>query len=262
MKKIILITLAIVALGFISFFYYFLRQGQFWDSTSRMRVLLGSPNAEAQYLLIDPKRGEIAVYGLDNSEEVEAAYGLGKWKIGSLWKLGVQENKGGGEMTAKSLVRGYGLPVEGYLQYGGPVEPFSLARSLIFAKETNMYLRDRLTLAWFVLHARVSNESALTQSTIILTAEELSAVTDGIVTITNTQNLTDRQSKAVSLLVSNLGGKVLDFSTLQDNIDQYCSVSGKSIFAQKLAHVLNCNFTKTDDPTTHLALGNEFAKNF
>lgn len=262
MKKTVLISLGIIGLFFITFFYYFLRQGQFWDSTSRMRVLLGSQNLDAQYILIDPKRGEVSVYGIDNSEEVEAAYGLGKWKIGSLWKLGLQENKGGGEMLAKSLIRGYGLPVEGYLQYGGPVEPFSLARSLIFAKETNMYLRDRLTLAWFILHTRISNESTLTQSKIILTAEELSAVTDGIVTITNTPSLTDRQSKSVSILVSNLGGKVLDFSTLQDNLDQYCSVSGKSVFAQKLAHILNCSYTKTDDPNTHLALGNAFAKNF
>lgn len=255
-------ALGIVFLCVAVLFLAFFRSGQFWDGTSRFRLIFGGSSGIVSYVLVDPKRSEIRVFPLNQDTQIEASYGLGKWKIASLWKLGMQENRGGGELLSKSLIRGYGLPVEGYLHYETEVEPFSLARTLLISRDTNLYLRDRLTLAWYVLHAHISTENTLSPQSIILTAEELTAVTDGIVTISNTQSLTDAQSKAVSVLVSNLGGKVLDFSTLTSNQDQFCSVSGKSTFAQKLSHILGCSFSQTNEETTTLNLGEAFAKNF
>lgn len=259
-KKYVFLILFIICGVIISFLFF--RQRPNWDAHSRYRLITGNDNGEVSFLLFDPRRGEIREFEVPLDTHVESAYGLGEWKISSLWKLGIQEKKGGGQMLERSLVRGYGLPIEGYLEYSGAVEPFNLARKLIFAHDTNISIRDRLSLAWFALHARLSSDEKLSSQTIILTAEEVSSLTDGIVTVSNTEELTQEQSKSLNRIVSNLGGKILDFSTLVDHPDQNCSVSGSSMFAQKLATILNCDFTKSESETTFLNVGREFAKNF
>lgn len=261
MKKAVIALTVLVSI-FLLIFLIFIRPSKFWDGKSRFRMVTGSPEGKVNYLLFDPKRNELKVYPLSLDTEIEASYDLGSWKIGSLWKLGIQENRGGGKMLSQSLIRGYGLPVEGFLEYEGEVEAFNVARRLIFTRDTNLSLRDRLNLAWFTLHTKIADGSTLTTQSIIVTGEELNTITDGIVTISNTNSLTEAQSRAVNVLVSNLGGKVLDFSTLEDNPDQYCSVRGKSTFAQKLAHILQCEFTFDTTETTRVNLGNGFSKNF
>ncbi len=261
MRKLLIFTLSI-GLIFGVIFYLFFRQGAYWSGTGRFRIILGDENGSVTYLLMDQKRNEMDVYPLDPNLQIEAAHGLGSWKVKSLWKLGIQENRGGGAMLSESLIRGYGLPVEAYLNYSGPVEAFNLARHLLFTRDSDLLFRDRLTLTWYALHAHLTDEDALSTASILLSAEELNKVTDGIVTIAKTDSVKDSQVKAVSVLVANLGGKVLDFSTLEDNPSQYCSVSGNSVFAQKLSQILSCSFSKVETDTTHINLGEAFTKTF
>ncbi|GEM_PF-1738814 len=237
-------------------------RNSYWDGISRFRLVVGNPEGNVSYILFDPKRDEARVFSIDKTVEVEAAYGLGKWKVESLWKLGEQENKGGGDMLSKSLVRGYGLPVEGVLRYSGGPSAFPLARTLLLPRETDLPFADRVRLAWFILRARLTDSGQLKLTSLILAGEEVSAITDGIVTISSPNTMRESQLRSVNTLIANLGGKVLDVSTLTEEVSGKCLVKGHSSFAEKLAKILGCGYSSTSEENTYLLLGEAFVAEF
>ncbi len=233
-------------------------KGSYWDNT-RLRVVSGSSSGSSVYILFDPRKGVVSLYPLDKEEEIETAYGLGQWKIGSLWKLGEQEKKGGGVMLRKSLMRGKGLPVEGYIHASSVVSPFQLARVLLTGLDTDLVFADRVKLAWFTMRAKMDFKDTFSEQAVSLTGEDLRTLTDGIVTIYSPDEMHDSSLKAVSDVVSNLGGKVLDISRTED---AECSVKGVSDFARKLARVFSCTYVSDGKEGVEFRIGTNLAREF
>lgn len=93
------------------------------------------------YKLIFPENLEVNVYG-----------NLGKWKLGSLWKLGLNEGKPG-EVLKGTLVNNFEIPIEGFL---GPEFPdlesvgyLNLFKNIFSRYTTNLSKADILHLILF-----------------------------------------------------------------------------------------------------------------
>lgn len=247
---------------FLVTFVFFLFRGTYWNGSSRFRLVLADPDGGVTIALIDPKRNELQPFRINGDLQTETAYGYGKFKVSSLWKLGEQEKKGGGNMVARTLIKGLGVPVEGFLSYGDSVSAFPLARGMLFATETNVSLIDRLRFVWFSLNSRILDMKDLSPDNTIILGEEIAKLSDGIVTLSYTTELSDTQVRSLNTLVSNLGGKILDISINQEKLSYTCEVKGPSLFSHKLARILNCHYVKTDTEGVTLIVGEEFAKNY
>jgi hypothetical protein len=160
-------------------------------------------------------------------------------------------------MLRKSLIRGKGLPVEGYLHASKITSPFQLARILLTGLDTDLAFGDRVKLAWFTMRSKMDIKDSFSAQAVSLTGEDLRTLTDGIVTIYSPKEMSDTSLKAVSLVVSNLGGKVLDISGTEDTA---CSVKGESFFARKLARVFSCKYEPSGKEGVEFRIGTDLAE--
>ncbi len=105
-----LLKWAIIGLAlFLIFMAVFFLRTKYWNSKSKLAVVIDS-GQDVVISIFDPKAGNQTDLIIPGNTQVLAAYGLGTWKLGSLWKLGIDEKRGGSLIT-KTISMNFGFPV-------------------------------------------------------------------------------------------------------------------------------------------------------
>lgn len=87
---------------------FFLRT-KYWNPRGKLAVVKDY-GQDVVISLYDSTSGSETDVVIPGNTQVLAAYGLGTWKLGSLWKLGSDE-KVGGSLITRSISMNFGLPV-------------------------------------------------------------------------------------------------------------------------------------------------------
>lgn len=146
-KKVFVLLFAFV------FFLLITLRTRLWDATTKLALVVNRQDAVLVYIF-DKGLEEITTITIPNSTQVEVSRQLGTWQLGSVWKLGQNEDLGG-KLLAETITRHFKLPVfawadgqaEGFIKGG----PFSLVKAVIFPYQTNLLIGDRLKIGIFSL---------------------------------------------------------------------------------------------------------------
>ncbi|MCX6706257.1 MAG: hypothetical protein NTV24_04120 [Candidatus Woesebacteria bacterium] len=152
-RKRSLLRRIIIGVGLLLIFVavFFLRT-KYWNSKGKLAVVIDR-GQEVVISLYDSKAGSRTDVIIPGNTQVLAAYNLGTWKLGSLWKLGSDENMGGSLIT-KTISMNFSLPVFAWwdsLSLGDKlrISIFSFlnrkSKNTVFLKETS-YLKKTVFL--------------------------------------------------------------------------------------------------------------------
>ena len=133
------------------FFLLISLRTRFWNTSGKLALVVNQEENILVYIF-DKELKEITEITIPGSTEVVVSRQLGTWKIGSVWKLGVNE-KLDGKLLAETLTRHFKLPVfawadkeaQGFIEGG----PLSLIKAVIFPYKTNLLIGDRLKIGIF-----------------------------------------------------------------------------------------------------------------
>jgi hypothetical protein len=130
---------------------YMLGRPSKWGGVGKLSFVVR--NAESSdVIVVDPEFREMTKIVVPNDTEVEVARGLGKWRLGSVWKLGFDEGYSG-QLLAESMTYGMGFPVYHWTDSQGEA---LISGSFITSLPaiTGLYhssfsLSEKIRLAWF-----------------------------------------------------------------------------------------------------------------
>lgn len=258
--------------------------------TKANRLALVVPTANGvEVTNFDFELGEVTTLELPAEAQVEVARGLGTWKLGSVWQLGVNEQLDG-LLLAETMSRYYHLPV--YVWADSPAAAYASGVGLpsaVFTKyKTNLTLADRIRLA--VFSAGVKNTKRKTINLVeraylvpkTLTDGQKGYVKTGEFSVGLTSIFTDADlaSKNYKLRVVDMSGQGLgqEVGALAevvgvkvgaidrvDALDADCSVVSADSAAQELAAVFGCKFSQSKPEGSfevEMVLGSQFAKRY
>jgi hypothetical protein len=239
-----------------------------WDGTTRVSMVV--PDEEdVMVLVFDPFTGSIARVSLPGDTELEAAGGMGVWRVGSLWELGQSEGLGG-ELLANTISKSLGLPVEHWgsgEMVGFGKGKFAALKALFSVGESSLPLPDRVKLFAFAFgvdgggiydvelkktgylqYTQISggDEGYRARSRMptslraLFSVPEISEEAQKIMVVNQTGEW--GYAKYVSGVVDGLGGRVLSISDT-DEVDSDCEILYKkeSVTLKVLAEVLGCS---------------------
>lgn len=126
-------------------------KNRIWIPQTRFTVVVAKENPTIYSY--NPQIDELLVIAIPKNTEIEAAWGYGRWPVGSLWELGFQEGLEG-ELLAFSLTKNFGLPIDGWISStgGGLFEESPLGINnwvqafALGSAKTNLTFFDRLNL--------------------------------------------------------------------------------------------------------------------
>lgn len=89
---------------------------------------------------------------IPENTQAEVANQLGKWRLGSVWKLGKQE-KVGGYLLSRSLIKSFSLPIDAWAaesinNYNGNF--LNRTKAIFLTSDTNIKLKDKIRLWLFM----------------------------------------------------------------------------------------------------------------
>lgn len=122
---------------------------QTWDRESRLVVAIKSNANFAPVVIFDPSAKSVTEIKIPANTQIEAAWQMGAWRVGSLWQLGVQE-KLSGELLARSITKSFSFPIDAWSEEGS-WESFSPT------VQTNLTLKDRINLKLFTMSLKPSS---------------------------------------------------------------------------------------------------------
>lgn len=126
-------------------------KNRIWIPETRFTVVVAKENPTIYSY--NPQIDELLVITIPKNTEVEAAWGYGRWFVGSLWDLGFQEGLEG-ELLAFSLTKNFGLPIDGWISSTGeglfkesPLGINNWVQAFVLGSaKTNLTFFDRLNL--------------------------------------------------------------------------------------------------------------------
>lgn len=90
-----------------------------WDEKSATNIVFASLNSDEKLSLdlisIHPKDDKVIILNLPMELYLDVPKSFGSWPLGSVYKLGQSEKNMGGQLTALSVAKLVGLPVDGLL---------------------------------------------------------------------------------------------------------------------------------------------------
>jgi hypothetical protein len=287
-KKIFLFILFFLSV--ILILLYFL-PSKFWDGKNRL-VVVRSGESKIFVDIFNPEVDQLISISIPANTEVQAGYGLGEWKLGSIPELGKIE-KIGPRLLKDTISKSFKFPVDAWVNADaeGLVSGrlTSKLKFLFNSTSTNLTFMDRLKLVVFTAGAKSRTEFALEDSGYLKKAKLLTGE-DGFIIEKNLplkiakyfslplfeeQNLRIRITDAtggtykvseMSQLIDVLGSKVLSINTEDQQKDLDCKLRGKNKIAiKKLENIFGCSFqNKSIDGNfdIEIIIGEGFAKRF
>ncbi len=245
----------------------FLLRTEYWNSKGKLAVVIDG-GKDVVISLYDSRAGNRTDVVIPGNTQVLTAYGLGTWKLGSLWKLGVDE-KIGGSLITRSISKNFSLPVFicwDNLSLGDKVKTklFSFlnrnSKDTIYLKETS-YLKKTVFLdgeSGYLVNTDVPEEV----SSLFSDQEEFGSFLKAKITdSTGSYNLANK----VGRIIETMGIKVAVISK-GSGFEFDCKVVGKNKeLVGKVALILGCGQTETKDSTAfdlEIDLGEKFTQGF
>lgn len=255
---------------FSSVILYLIFSFRVWDGKSRISIAVPGQD-KTQVMTLDPSTSSITQIYIPNTTEVHAANNMGKWKLGSIWKLGENEGLNPGRFLSITLMKSFSFPIEAW----------------DFDGRTNLSLRDRINIAIFKAHVKNSSKTEINlEETGFITAVKLTDGTRGytikeripvrllsvfvdeeiakknvnvkIVNKTGDRIIAD----TVSEIVDVVGMKVTSATRL-DPDDSDCVVKGDGReVREKIAKLFECKSEPGVDNSLEITLGKKFLKRF
>lgn len=241
---------------------FFLRT-EYWNRDGKLAVVTGK-GQDVVISLYDSPSGNQTEIVVPGNTQVSAAYGLGTWKLGSLWKLGVDEKIGDSLMT-RTVSLNFGLPVfisSGKLSVGDRLRIclFNLfnrnQKDVIYLKETG-YLKKTVFLdgeKGYLVNKDIPEEisslfSDQEQFGNLLKAKIIDSV--GNIGIAN----------KIGKIIETMGIKVASISKGAGTGTDCRVVGNNKDLVRKVALILGCGRTEVKDPTNfdlEIYLGNQY----
>lgn len=261
--KWVIAGIVLLAVGLLVFFL----RTRHWNHDGKLAVVIDR-GQDVVISLYDSKGGSQVEVVIPGNTQVLAAYGLGTWKLGSLWKLGVDE-KIGGSLITRSISKNFGLPVFvswDNLSPGDKIKTklFSFlnrnSRDTIYLKETS-YLKKTVFLdgeSGYLVNKDVPEEV----SSLFSDQEEFGNLLKAKITdSTGSFGVANK----VGRIIETMGIKVAAISK-GDDPGFNCKVVGKNKeLVRKVALILGCSRTETEDSTAfdlEIDLGEKFTQGF
>lgn len=165
---------------------YLYSSRNFWKNDRKVSVAIRGKEGNVNIVTFDPKLSEISTIYIPENTQVDAARGLGVWKLGSIWELGEQEGVGG-ELLAQTVTKHFKFPVASWadmLALGLRGERLSDGlKAIALPYETNLTLGDKLGIFLFSLSVKNPNRVEIDLSqTSYLKKQNLVDGTAGFVT--------------------------------------------------------------------------------
>ncbi len=139
-----------IAIVFVIVFLFLSRS--VWKKDSKLVFVIGNELSGNSIFVLDPTSDSISETLIPHSLWLDSAYGLGDWKLGSLWQHGRNE-KLGGKLVSESLTKNLYIPVYAWIYSDNNIHDksyFSLLKTLMTSKDTNLTIRDRIRTAYFL----------------------------------------------------------------------------------------------------------------
>lgn len=264
----------------------------FWRKNSKLSLAIQEEDASVIVATFDPTVGEITTIRIPPNTEVNAAFGLGVWKLRSVWELGENEHLGG-RLLARTLVRHFKFPVVAWAdaRAAGFVEGKAVGfiQATLAPYATNLKMGDRLQIALFSLRIPNSKrqeialeETSYLRKTVLTDGEEGYTVTgtmpSGLSAVFTNPDMSSKEmtvvikdatkegsyASDVGKLIEVLGAKVA--SVVKEKPQEECQVTGKDrAVVEEVARILGCTPSKEKLKSSldiEIKLGEEFARSF
>ncbi|OGM21586.1 hypothetical protein A2955_04180 [Candidatus Woesebacteria bacterium RIFCSPLOWO2_01_FULL_37_19] len=128
------LAISLLAIGLIAVVWNI--NTNFWKNNSKISVLVHKSDDSVLVSVFDHKLGQIINILIPSNTQVEAAGGLGIWKLGSLWELGKKE-KMGGQLLLGSVRRTFKFPISRWADYQALGYSDSNLKNLLLANFTS-----------------------------------------------------------------------------------------------------------------------------
>ena len=300
----LLVTFLILIIGLllISFSWkvYLGYKNKLWDGKTRITVVIAKEDPEVYSL--EPATGTLIRFSIPKNTQIEASNKLGKWYVGSLWKLGLQKGLEG-EVLRRSVQKSLGLPVDAWIDEGGEtlftsssLGKFGALKKAVLTGtlQTNLTFFDRLNLLGAASGDISEREISLTATRVVIKTkltdgEEAYAVMPDQANVTFEKFMRDdivfAETKTVSVLNTGgkqglggevtrvaqvLGARVIGARASDEKYGGVCKIRGEadaivSVSAARIAELFNCELEKSQPrgpATMEIILGEKFVEEF
>lgn len=187
-KFLLFIVSAVVIISVALLSYVFIGQS-IWRSGEKLLVGIQKVDGSVDVVVFDPIAERITTLTIPATTELELAYGLGKWRLRSVWQLGENEKIGGGTLLTKSLRKQFFMPIYAWSDEESASflngNYLDLFRSF-FNHTTNLTLKDKFRLVKFSLQiGSVKRSEKSLANTTMLTSQVLKDGEEGYVVTGN-----------------------------------------------------------------------------
>lgn len=274
-------------------FYFFINRSTHFSGYETLSVVSPTPLGDVLVTTFKKIDGELISIRIPGDTEVDVAHQLGRWRIKSVWQLGVNEGLGG-KLLAETVTKNFKFPSMAWTgeQGRGLFEKnlVSKAKMLFQPYDTNLGFGDRVNLLIYSLGVgNLDRKEIDLEKTSYLTKSRLIDGADGfIITGSIPQNLLvvfadyeiarqgiriilknssgiSTSSNEIAKVLEVLGGKVVANIEMQPE-GKDCDVLAKdNKIAQKISSLFDCNILSANPEGNYdleLRLGKDFIKRF
>lgn len=263
-----------------------------WKGKEKFSVVVKEKN-DVLVAVVDPEAGTVTQVKIPAETQVLVAGGLGSWKLGSVWQLGINEKKPG-ELLARTIAKNFGFPVFAWAEEKaqGFFTGQGLASAFFGHYPTNLRLGDRLALAKFALGVGQTKRTEINLALFnqflvkkVLTDGSLGyklsgKVPEDVKAVFTDEKVSDANLKAhiilrtsnrsfagqVAGVIETIGAKVSLISDEEIDQNLSCLLRSKDPSLQKkLVRIFGCEELSKEKETgfdIEIILGEGFGKNF
>jgi hypothetical protein len=145
-----LLTATFIVIAFFSIFNFIFSGGE-WDGSSKVNIVVNG-DEDIIVTTFDPEKREMVSVKIPSDTEVEVARNMGRWRLGSVWDLGVNEGIEG-LLLAETVTRYFHLPVYLYIDEGGKglfeSNLLSAFKVLFYPGRSNVHKKDLISIVQF-----------------------------------------------------------------------------------------------------------------
>lgn len=246
----------------------FLLRTKYWNSEGKFAVVNKDYGGITVISLFDSKTDVQTDIVIPGNTQVLASYGLGTWKLQSLWELGINE-KMGGSLITRTISKNFGFPIFIWwdkLSLGDKlrIRLFTLLnrerKEIIMLKETG-FLKKTVFVDGESGYL-VSNNVPEEVSSLFSDQQEFGNLLKAkILDSTGSYGISDK----VGRIIETMGIKVASISK-NSGMDGDCVISGKNKkLIKKIALILGCGESEVKDLNAfdlEINLGKKFTQRF
>lgn len=236
--------------------WFFLSDSE-WDKEDRFVMAEQDEKGVVALVVYDPILLKITSYEIPLDVQMNVAAQKGEWPIGSVWELSQNEGMRG-ELLQTSIMKTYGLPVDGWTG----------------STESSLGLKDRIKLFLFLMNSRV-------ERIMFKMPEMASGITLRMVNSFSVRKMFEEGARVdiinksgsnvlvheLTKVIGVMGSKVVSVSN-EEKSDIFCEIRGKRNLesVKRIKNLYDCEYVEEEDPQKNveveIIVGEGFLKRF